>query len=80
MNSNKGNKAMNDIASEFARKYAAENEVAVALGVKICTLRSWAARREGPEGRLRLGNRIFYNRESLMVWIRQREVTPAVAA
>lgn len=65
----------------FRSRYASEEEVSSVLGMKISTLRSYAATRspKGPPGRLRVGCSIFYNRETLFAWLASREVDPAAA-
>lgn len=49
--------------------FASESEVAQALGVTASTLRTWASRRMGPGGRVRLGRTVLYRRDAVISWL-----------
>lgn len=46
--------------------------LAAELRVSIDTLRRWAAQRSGPPT-TKVGARIFYRREAVIEWLRERE-------
>ena len=64
------------VISQIEAQYASEEEVAEAIGVKVCTLRTMAARRRGPAGRVKVGRRVYYRREALLEWFQSQESEP----
>lgn len=42
------------------------------LGISVDTLQRWANARTGPP-RAKVGQRVFYNRESVRAWLREQE-------
>lgn len=58
-----------ELSSEINVQLVSEHETAMALGVKVATLRKWAVRRAGPTGRIRIGRNVFYRKDGLLRWI-----------
>ena len=56
--------------------YATEIEIAEFLGVEVFTLRTWASRRKGPGGRVKVGKKIYYRREAVLEWLASKETDP----
>jgi hypothetical protein len=59
--------------------FCTEAQVAGELGLKISTMRNWAAKRLGPP-RIRVGRKIFYRREALVAWMQSQEKVVAAPA
>ena len=69
-------KSQNSQPELLAAPYATEIEIADFLGVEVLTLRTWASRRKGPGGRVKVGRKIFYRRESVLGWLASKETDP----
>ncbi len=58
--------------------YLTEDQVAEVLGMRIATLRTWAAKRKGPP-RVAIGRKIHYSKEALKTWLLSRKKDPEAA-
>ena len=56
--------------------YLTKSQAAAELGVTDRTLNRWHTERIGPP-RTKIGARIYYRREAVAEWVRNREVVPA---
>ncbi|MFN4275351.1 MAG: helix-turn-helix transcriptional regulator [Ferrovibrio sp.] len=52
--------------------YYSADELAHLLGVSLCTLWRWHARRIGP-ARTKAGRQVFYRREAVETWLKRNE-------
>ena len=62
-------------SSPLLADYDHESALADTLNVTVSTLRTWASRREGPPGRVKIGRSVYYRRSAVQAWLRDREVS-----
>lgn len=55
--------------------YLTKSQAAAELGVNERTLNRWHTERIGPP-RTKIGARVYYRRDGVAEWVRNREVTP----
>lgn len=58
--------------------YLTKAQAAAELGITDRTLNRWHTDRIGPP-RTKIGSRVYYRKDSVAEWLRNREVTPARA-
>ena len=64
----------NTATSELLRDFLSESQLATEFGVNRKTLHRWSREGRGP-ARTKIGRAVFYNRNSILKWLAQREQT-----
>lgn len=62
-----------DATEKVLSGWMSRAELAQELGVSTDTLERWAIQRSGPPS-ARIGRRVYYRREAVIEWLRDREV------